>query len=317
MADFTPAPATGRQFALELTAEGRTLRAIVTEVAAGLRHLSVDGVEITASYPDSIVPPFGSGIVLMPWPNRVKDGRWHLDGSTLQLDITEPKYHNAIHGLLRSTSYRVVEQGASFVELAAPVVPQSGYPFHLETSVRYELQADGLKVVHRVVNVGGDEAPVAIGTHPFLAIGDVPTDDLVITVDAAVHIEVDERLNPTGQSPVDGTEFDLRGGRRIGDLELDDAWADVTVVDGESVHGVSAADGRRVLLWADAAHNYIQVFITRIFPDGDDVTTAIAVEPMTAPADALNSGQGLRWLDPGEEWTVAWGIRHEGFPSAS
>ena len=40
MADFTPAPATGRQFALDLTAEGRTLHAVVTEVAAGLRHLS-------------------------------------------------------------------------------------------------------------------------------------------------------------------------------------------------------------------------------------------------------------------------------------
>ena len=38
---------------------------------------------------------------------------------------------------------------------------------------------------------------------------------------------------------------------------------------------------------------------------------------MTAPAEALNSGQGLRWLEPGEEWSVAWGIRHEGFPASS
>lgn len=317
MADFTPAPATGRQFSLDLSADGRNLHAVVTEVAAGLRHLSVDGVEITASYPESTVPPFGSGIVLIPWPNRVKDGRWQHRGETLQLAITEPKYHNAIHGLLVSTPYRLVDHGPSFVELAAPVVPQTGYPFHLETSVRYELQADGLRVVHRVVNVGADEAPVAVGTHPFLAIGDVPTDELEITVDAAVHIEVDERLNPTGQSPVDATDWDLRGGRRIGDLELDDAWADVRMVDGESVHGLRAADGRSVLLWADASYNFIQVFITRIFPDGDDVKTAIAVEPMTAPAGALTSGQGLRWLEPGEEWTVAWGIRHEGFPSAS
>ncbi|SMH31710.1 aldose 1-epimerase [Rathayibacter oskolensis] len=317
MADFTPAPATGRQFALDLTAEGRTLHAVVTEVAAGLRHLSVDGVEITAGYPETVIPPFCSGIVLMPWPNRVKDGKWHHGGRTLQLDITEPKYSNAIHGLLTTASYRLVEEGPAFVELAAPVVPQRGWPFHLESTVRYELTADGLTVVHRVVNVGPEEAPVAIGTHPFLAIGDIPTDELTITVDAAVHIEVDERLNPTGQSPVDGTDWDLRSGRRIGDLELDDAWADVTVVDGESVHGVSAADGRRVLLWADASHNYIQVFITRIYPEGDDVKTAIAVEPMTAPADALNSGRGLRWLEPGEEWTVSWGIRHEGFPSSS
>ncbi|MBF4461691.1 MULTISPECIES: aldose 1-epimerase family protein [unclassified Rathayibacter] len=319
MADFTPAPATGRQYSLDLTAEGRTLHAVVTEVAAGLRHLSVDGVEITASYPDSVVPPFGSGIVLMPWPNRVKDGRWEYEGETLQLDITEPKYDNAIHGLLRSASYRLVEQGPAFVELAAPVVPQSGYPFHLETTVRYELQADGLKVVHRVVNVGPKAAPVAVGTHPFLAIGDVPTDELEIMVDATVHIEVDERLNPTGQSPVEGTEWDLRDGRRIAGLELDDAWGGVNLVDGHSAHGLRAPDGRRVLLWADSAHDFIQVFITRIFPrnDGEGFMTAIAVEPMTAPADAFNTGQGLHWIEPGDDWTVSWGIRHEGFPASS
>jgi aldose 1-epimerase len=31
---------------------------------------------------------------------------------------------------------------------------------------------------------------------------------------------------------------------------------------------------------------------------------------MTAPANAFNTGQGLRWLAPGEEWTATWGIRY-------
>jgi aldose 1-epimerase len=35
----------------------------------------------------------------------------------------------------------------------------------------------------------------------------------------------------------------------------------------------------------------------------------VAIEPMTAPADSLNTGEGLRWLEPGEEWIAAWGIR--------
>ncbi len=30
---------------------------------------------------------------------------------------------------------------------------------------------------------------------------------------------------------------------------------------------------------------------------------------MTAPANALNSGEGLRWLEPDETWTGTWGIR--------
>jgi aldose 1-epimerase len=40
---------------------------------------------------------------------------------------------------------------------------------------------------------------------------------------------------------------------------------------------------------------------------------AVAIEPMTAPADAFNSGQGLRWLAPGEDWVVRWGITPTGF----
>ncbi|WFR67226.1 hypothetical protein P9139_00855 [Curtobacterium flaccumfaciens] len=27
---------------------------------------------------------------------------------------------------------------------------------------------------------------------------------------------------------------------------------------------------------------------------------------MTAPANALNSGEGLRWLEPDESWTGSW-----------
>ena len=44
-------PALGEQHELTLEAAGRSVRAVITEVAAAIRHLSVDGVEITASYP--------------------------------------------------------------------------------------------------------------------------------------------------------------------------------------------------------------------------------------------------------------------------
>jgi aldose 1-epimerase len=34
---------------------------------------------------------------------------------------------------------------------------------------------------------------------------------------------------------------------------------------------------------------------------------------MTAPANALNTGRGLRWLEPGASWSPRWGIRPSGF----
>jgi aldose 1-epimerase len=198
------------------------------------------------------------------------------------------------------------------VTLSATIYPQLGYPYLLGTAVHYELVADGLKVTHFVENLGGEAAPVAIGTHPYLKIGGVPTADLMLRLPAASHIEVDDRLLPTGEVPVDGTEWDFREGRRVGELELDDAFGELASDGGEVVHTLTAPDGRSVSMWADDVFDYVQVYTSRRFP-GEEGDVAIAVEPMTAPAEAFNSGRGLRWLDPGDEWQLSWGIRFEGF----
>lgn len=280
---------------------------MITELAASLRELSVDGVDLVQSYPEHSLPPFAEGIVLMPWPNRVEDGRWQLDGAVQQLDLTEVERNNAIHGLLRNTPYRLVERDAESVVLAADVFPQHGYPFHLETTVRYALVAQGIEVTHGVRNVGSGRAPVAVGTHPFLKIGDVPTDELTLVLNAATHFEVDARLNPIREHEVEGTEWDLRAGRLVRDLELDDAFGGVNTVGGVSAL-LRAPDGREVRLLQDERHGYLQAFITRDFPGAG---TAIALEPMTAPANAFNSGLGLQWLEPGAAWAVGWGIQYQ------
>lgn len=310
---FRPSPALGEQFELTLEAAGRTVRAVITEVAAAIRHLSVDGLEITAGFDDDVPPPFGCGIVLVPWPNRVRDGQWTYEGRTLQLDITEPHLGNALHGLLRNTPYQLVERSTDSICLRAQVFPQNGYPFRLDTRVRYTVVADGIEVTHTVRNIGSSCAPVAIGAHPFLAIGDVVGDKLTLTVSADHHIEVDDRLNPIGVASVHETEWDLSEGKVVSTLDLDDAWSGLTVTDGGSTHWLSAPDGRTVSLWADEQFGYVQVFITREFPRRGELITAVAIEPMTAPADAFNSGEGLRWIQPGDSWSVSWAVRyHDG-----
>lgn len=308
---------TGLQFELSAPTPLGEARAIITEVAASLRTLSIGGVHLTEPYADDVVPPFGDGIVLVPWPNRVEDGRWPLDGVEQQLDLTEPERGNALHGLLRDRPYTMAERSASAVTLAATVFPTRGYPFQLDTTVRYELVDDGLRVTHGITNVGARTAPVAVGTHPFLRLGDVPTDELVLTVAAGTRFETDARLNPVSENPVEGTGFDLRGGRPVAELHLDDAFGAVTPAGEVSRHRLGASDGRFVELWQDADFAFVQVFTTRIFPrDGGLGTpvlgTAVAVEPMTAPPNAFNSGQGLRWLAPGETWSLSWGIRYSG-----
>jgi aldose 1-epimerase len=119
---------TGTQYPLSLEADGHRVTAVVTEVAAGIRSLEVDGVALVETFPEGSTPPGAAGIVLVPWPNRVAGGRWMLDGAPQQLDITEPKYGNASHGLLRYTAYRAVEQDGESVRLAASVYPNTAIP---------------------------------------------------------------------------------------------------------------------------------------------------------------------------------------------
>ncbi len=90
-------------------------------------------------------------------------------------------------------------------------------------------------------------------------------------------------------------------------MSLDTAFADIARGEDGRVRAVlRSPDGRRLELWAGPGFDYLQVFTTDRFPGHD---LAIAVEPMTAPANAFNSGQSLRWLEPGETWEVAVGHR--------
>ena len=304
---------TGEQILLEHGA----VRAEIGSVGAVLRSLRVDGVDLTESVPAGEAPEFCNGVVLSPWPNRVRDARWMLDGAVQQLDITEPVRGGALHGVLQFAEYEVRGRTTEAVTLGARIAPQHGWPFELDTWVRYEVVDDGLTVTHGVENRAARPAPYAVGTHPYLRIGDVPIAELRLTVPASRFFEVDERMNPTAESPVDGTGADVRTPRPVGELDLDTAFGGLTLapLPGEpdaSVRGASAwleaPDGRRLTLWQNADWGFVQVFTTQIFPKAGERVAAVAGEPMTAPPDALNSGQGLIWLEPGERWEGSWGL---------
>ena len=304
----TPIDPTGIQIHLRREGGGGEVTAHIAQVGAALRGLSVAGVDIVTGYPEGQPTPFGSGIVLAPWPNRIRDGKWNDQGTERQLDLTEVALNNAIHGLLRYAPYEIEESDGA-VTLRATVFPQHGYPYTLNTSVTYTLTDAGVEVTHEVVNVGEGEAPVALGTHPFFCIGGVETADLTLTLPAKTVFEVDERLLPTGEVPVAG-EWDLRGGARLGDLDLDTGFGSLDRdADGRARSILTAPDGRTVTMWQDENWGYIQAFNTDQYPGH---ALAVAIEPMTSPTDAFNSNQDLRRLAPGETWTATWGVEYQG-----
>ena len=302
----------GGQYELTGALGGHAQLAVVNQVGASLRRLAVDGNELVQDYPREIAAPSAAGVVLVPWPNRVAGGTWMHQGRAEQLRITEPKRGNAIHGLLRHSSYREIERTEARVVLAADISPAPGYPFTLATTVVYELVADGLRVTHSLENTGTEAAPVAVGAHPYLRVGDTPVAELTLVIDAARHVEVNELMIPTGKQPaVAGTTYDYRSGRRLGGVVLDDAWTDLgRDAQGGSTHYLEASDGSAAELHMDANYGFIQAFTTTTFKGPAGPMHAVAMEPMTAAADAFNNGLGLRWLAPGEIWEPSWGIRY-------
>ncbi|HEY9356173.1 MAG TPA: aldose 1-epimerase family protein [Arthrobacter sp.] len=293
--------ASGRQYELR---RGDAL-AVITELAAGLRLYSRAGVQLTETYGDAEISPGAAGITLAPWANRVEDGIWYLDGKKQQLDITEVSRNNASHGLLRNAAYSLVDESQYSVTLEATVFPQHGYPFLVRHRVQYLLAEDlGLVVRQTLANDSKAPAPFVLGAHPYLRLGDTDLDELQLTVSADTRLVADERLIPRSAEPVSG-DTDLRAGRRVGNLDIDVALTDITFDGGVARHTLTAPDGRGVSLWQDETCGYVHIFVTTDFPGRP---RAVAIEPMTGPANAFNSGDGLRWLSPGDSFTMAWGI---------
>jgi aldose 1-epimerase len=284
-------------------------RAEVTPLAAALCRLTVAGRDLTEPVAADEVAPQGNGLVLAPWPNRVRDGRWSWEGVVQQLAISEPALGNASHGLLRNTGYRVVERTASSVELGALIAPQLGWPVAVDTRVTYRLEEDGLVVTHRAVAGSTGPVPWAVGAHPYLRVGAHPVEDLTLTVASDAWLAVDDRLNALDVRPMDAAH-DLRAPRRLAGLDLNSAYTGLAER-GErgTVAALSAPDGARTELWADPAFGWLQVYTPADHPRLSGPGLAVALEPMTAPPDALNSGVGLAWLAPGEAWEASWGIR--------
>jgi aldose 1-epimerase len=280
--------------------------ATVVEVGGGLRTLTHAGADLVAGFGVDERCRSGRGQQLMPWPNRIRDGRYTWAGNEHQLPITEVARGNASHGLVRWAVWELIEHEPEAVTVGYRLHPQPGWDHHLDLRTAYVLDDSGLVVTAAARNVGAEPAPFGYGAHPFLATGGAPLTEVLLTVPAATRMEVDERQLPTGTVPVDGTGLDFRQGRAVGDTSLDTAFTDVVRGGDGTWRCEVASPSGGIVLWADEAFPWLQVF-TGVITEGLG-QPGIAVEPMTCPADAFNSGESLITLRPGEEWTGTWGI---------
>jgi len=300
-----PVPRTGTQFAIS----AGDYQATVTELGAGLRQLSYRGQPAISGYEPDMLPPGAAGQLLCPWPNRVDGGRYTIDGQAYQLDLSEPANQNAIHGLTRWSRWPATAHTADSVSLQLVLLGHQGYPFCLELDASYQVDAArGLRVSVSARNVGTAAAPYGTGSHPYLTTGAAAVDECQLLLPAGLWQPSGDRGIPAGQpQDVAGTEFDFRAARLVGTTRLDHALSGLARDGSGLAWARLSSPGRQVAMWAGPGYEWLQVFT------GDTLEPArqrraLAIEPMTCPANAFASGVGLLMLEPGDSVTHIWGI---------
>lgn len=284
-------------------------RAVITEGGAGLRELTHQDRPLILSYGPDEPPPAAFGQLLIPWPNRVDHGRYTYGGESYQLDLSEPALDCAIHGLVRWAPWVLAEHEPHRVRLTHRLLASRGYPFRLDLTADYSLDpGEGLTVRVTAANPGPRTAPYAHGAHPYLTVGE-PIDRCSVSVPGDRYLPVDERMIPSGPAQdVEGTPYDLREPRTLGDQKIDNAYTGLRRDPAGKAWVHLRGAGRAASFWLDEAQPWLEIYTADKVP-GDRRRLGLGVEPMTGPPNALGSGVDVIELPPGAGTTGSWGLR--------
>ncbi len=127
-------------------------QATIVEVGGGIRSYQAGDRDVLQPYPLEAMCDGAHGAPLVPWPNRLADGRYRFDETDYQVALTEPDKHNAIHGFLHWRPWQPVRQSDKHIVMAATLHPLEGYPFLLEVQIDYRLDEAGLTVTTTATN---------------------------------------------------------------------------------------------------------------------------------------------------------------------
>ena len=138
----------------------------------------------------------------------------------------------------------------------------------------------------------GSEVPVAFGFHPYLRLPGVRREEWRVEAPVSERLELDDRMLPTGRRQPD----------RIAPGPLEQRTFDTAFLapSGDRPFTLSGS-GRSIRLSMGESYPFAQVYA----PGDDEV---VAFEPMSAPTNALLSGEALPLLAPGGRLTASFAV---------
>jgi len=236
--------------------------------------------------------------ILYPWANRLSGTEYRVDGTTVDLaaapGVRADPHGAPMHGVLAAhPGWQIGDHTANAVVATLDYrTPEllAAFPFPHVLTQRITL-SDRMLTIATTVDPGSGRVPLCFGYHPYFTIPDVPRAEWELTTPAMRHLPVDARGIPTGAS-----DSWAAGSAPLADRVLDDGFDEVPQ---GSVFAI-AGGGRRIEVVFEQGYPAAQLFA----PAGDAL---VAIEPMTAPTDALRRG-GYRTAD-GEPVTARFSIR--------
>ncbi|WP_293682387.1 aldose 1-epimerase [uncultured Phenylobacterium sp.] len=163
---------------------------------------------------------------LVPFVNRVRDGRFMCDGRTIELAPNMAGDPSPLHGQGWRARWTVDAQDAAHVVLSFNHAAGE-WPWDYTATQRIALDADGLTLTLTCHNRSALRMPCGLGLHPYHPCG--PETVLDTEVDGVWTVDAD--VLPVERVPATG-RYDLRA-RRICGQALDngyDGWSGVALI---------------------------------------------------------------------------------------
>lgn len=270
----------------------------------GISTLSViDGYQ---SVDDAKAKNASKSHYLLPFPNRMKDGKYDFEGKSYQFPINDTHTNNNLHGFLETIPMKIIDNQNSdnqqVITLKGNFEGLDYFPFPFEFQLKYTLSDSELIIDTTIKNTGKTNMPMAYGWHPYFKLDTEKVDDLWLQFPNCESVTIDNRMIPTGEtlpySPfleltkIDRTTFDncffINKNKKTNRAEI-----------------IIQSKTTTLSVWqetGDNACNYFQIYT----PENRQT---IAIEPMTANVDAFNNHDGLWILEAGEAKSVGFGIK--------
>lgn len=245
--------------------------------------------------------PSYQGAVVGPVANRIKDGRFSVDGKIYQLEINDRT--NSLHSgsaCYGRKLWTLAGLGANSITLMLQTEEGlGGFPGSHEIMVTYSLYEDGcLNILYRTTS--SEKCPVAITNHAYFNLNGYNKDirNTVLTLPADSFVNVDSSLIPTSVDSVDGTDFDFRSPCEIG-ARRGGAYDNTFVL---KENGIIRAEGDKAILECRTTEPSVQLYTAEFLEDEHGAFTGFCLETGRYPDTPNHSDFPGAYTAPGKEY---------------